>query len=58
MIILVNDVSLVNGLVGDKYLVGATSAITLISQSEEDRQAIENFINQHVPHIDELIEED
>jgi hypothetical protein len=57
MIIIIKDVSIVNGLEGDNYNVGNTSATTLIAQCEEDRLAIEQFISQHVPTIDEDVME-
>lgn len=57
MIIIVKDVSIVNGQEGDNYHIGNTSATTLIAQCEKDRLAIEQFISQHVPTIDEDVME-
>ena len=49
MIILVNDVAVVNGQIGDEFRIGNTSATTIIPQCEEDRQAITQFVSQNAP---------
>ena len=58
MIIFVNDAMVVNGQEGTNYAVSKTSSVTMIPQCDEERNALEQFISQHTPHIEEEYDEE
>lgn len=51
MLITTRDINMIRGKSGDEFRATTVTETILIAQSEEDRVAITEFIDQHVPTI-------